>query len=217
MWTPLALSLKVSLIATLIATMLGVGGGYLLAKTRFRGRWALEMLASLPIALPPTVVGYYLLTVVGLDGPLGQAWERLTGHPIVLTSTGCVVAATVECVPYCLRAARSAIEGVDHRLEMGARAAGMSERRVALVVTLPMAKRGIAAGIALGFARALGDFGATLAIAGNVPDRTQTMTTAVYSAFLHGDYHQANQLCLVLLATALVVLVCVGRLGRVRT
>jgi molybdate transport system permease protein len=212
-WTPLWLSVRVSLMATALVAVTGVSAGYLLAKGRFRGRGVLEAVASLPIVLPPTVLGYYLLVLLGRDSALGRAWESLTGRPITFTVTGAVVAASVASFPFCLRAARAAIEGVDRRLEEAARAAGLAEWRVALRVTLPLARRGIVAGIALAFARALGDFGATLMVAGNIPGRTRTMPIAVYDAVQAGRDADAAGLALVLSAFAVVVLVVVGRLA----
>ncbi|MGQ0743724.1 MAG: molybdate ABC transporter permease subunit [Acidimicrobiales bacterium] len=209
---PLVLSLQVAALAAVLATVVGVAGGYALAKGRFPGRGVLEMVASLPVVLPPTVVGYYLLAVLGVGTPLGQAWEWLTGGPIALTATGCVVAATVGCAPFALRASRAAIAGVDPRLEAAARAAGRGEWRVAWLVTLPLARRGIAAGVALAFARALGDFGATLTLAGSIPGRTQTATTAIYDAFLRGDQARMAELSLALLVVGGGMLVLISRL-----
>ena len=216
-WAPLWLSLRVSLIATAIVALVGVAGGYLLAKGRFRGRGLVEALASLPIVLPPTVLGYYLLVSIGRNTWLGKAWEAVFGAPIVFTVTGAVVAATVAALPFCLRSARAAIEAVDPRLEAAARTMGLPEWRVALLVTLPLARRGVVAGVALGFARALGDFGATVMVAGNIPGRTQTMPIAVYDAVQAGRDGDAANLALVLSAVAVVVLVVVGRLGRTAT
>jgi molybdate transport system permease protein len=212
-WTPFWLSVRVSLTATALVSVVGVAAGYLLAKGRFRGRGLLEAVASLPIVLPPTVLGYYLLVVLGRDSALGRAWETVTGRPITFTLTGAVVAASVASFPFCLRSARAAIEGVDGRLEQVARAAGLPEWRVALQVTLPLARRGIVAGVALAFARALGDFGATLMVAGNIPGRTRTMPIAVYDAVQAGRDTDAAALALVLSAFAVVVLVVVGRLA----
>jgi molybdate transport system permease protein len=217
-WAPLWLSVRVSLTATALVAVTGIAGGYLLAKGRFRGRGVLEAIASLPIVLPPTVLGYYLLVALGRDSTVGRAWESVTGRPITFTVTGAVVAATVASFPFCLRSARAAIEGVDRRFEEAGRAAGLPEWRVALQVSLPLARRGILAGVALAFARALGDFGATLMVAGNIPGRTRTMPIAVYDAVQAGRDADAAGLALVLSAFAVVVLVVVGRLaGRVDT
>jgi len=213
-WTPLWLSLRVSLTVTAVVAVTGTAGGYLLAKGRFRGRGLLEALASVPIVLPPTVLGYYLLVATGRDSVIGRAWESVVGAPIVFTLTGAVLAASVASFPFCLRAARAAIEAVDPRLEASARALGLPEWRVALQVTLPLAWRGVLAGVALSFARALGDFGATVMVAGNIPGRTQTMPVAVYDAVQAGDDGRAALLALVLSAVAVAALAVIGRLGR---
>jgi molybdate transport system permease protein len=212
-WTPLWLSLRVSAVVTAIVAVTGTAGAYLLAKGRFPGRGVLEAVASLPIVLPPTVLGYYLLVLLGRRSTIGRAWESVTGSPITFTVTGAVIAASVASLPFCLRAARAAIASVDEQYEQAARTMGLPEWRVALTVTLPLAARGIVAGITLAFARALGDFGATLMVAGNIPGRTQTMPIAVYDAVQAGDDGRAALLALVLSAVAVIVLVGVGRLG----
>ena len=213
-WFPLLLSLRVASLATLIAAVLGVGGAYLLAKGRFPGRGLLEAVASLPIVLPPTVLGYYLLVVLGARSPVGRAWESVFGGPLVFSVTGAVIAATVSALPFCLRTARAAIEQVDPRVEAAARTLGLPEWRVALQVTLPLARRGVIAGVALGFARALGDFGATVMVAGNIPGRTQTMPIAVYDAVQAGDDARAGTLALILAVVAVAVLLLVNRFSR---
>lgn len=213
-WEPLWLSLRVSLAATVITATFGVAGAYALARGRFPGRGLMEAVASLPIVLPPTVLGYYLLTLLGRESPVGRAYEALTGSPLVFTVTGAVVAASVASFPFCLRAARAAIADVDPRLEDAARTMGLTEWRIAVQVTLPLARGGIAAGIALAFARALGDFGTTLMVAGNIPGRTQTAPIAIYDAVQAGDDARAALIAVVLSAVAIAALVVVGRLGR---
>lgn len=214
MWDPLTLSLKVTAWATAIVAVTGIGFGYLLARMRFPGRGVLDAIASAPIVMPPTVLGYYLLVTVGRRSPIGQAWESIFGTPLVFSWQGAVLAAAVASFPYCLRAARAAIESVDRRYEAAARVMGLSDLRVALGVTLPLARRGILAGVALSFARALGDFGTTVMVAGNIPGRTQTMPIAVYDAVQAFDYERAGTLALVLLSVAVAVLVVVRRLER---
>lgn len=216
-WFPLWLSLRVSLIATMVAGVVGVALAYLLAK--WRSRWAsvVEALVTLPIVLPPTVLGYYLLTLLGTRSALGGAWQSAFGSPLVFTESGAVVAATVSALPFVIRAARAAISNVDTRVEESARVMGLPEWSVARVVTLPLAARGIGAGVALGFARALGDFGATVMVAGNIPGQTQTLPVAVYDAVQAGDDAAARTGSLVLGAIAIVVLVLVTQVfGRRR-
>lgn len=213
-WEPLWLSVRVALMATVLTTIFGVAGAYLLAKARFRGRGVLEAVASLPIVLPPTVLGYYLLTVLGRRSPLGQAFEDVFGMPLVFTVQGAVVAAAVASFPFCLRSARAAIADVDERYEQAARTMGLPEWRIALHVTLPLARSGVLAGVALAFARALGEFGTTLMVAGNIPGRTQTAPIAVYDRVQAGDDPGAAALAAVLSAIAIAALVLATRLGR---
>ncbi len=213
-WFPLWLSLRVATTATVFAALFGIALAYLLAKGRFPGRGVLEAIATLPIVLPPTVLGYYLLVTLGVRSPIGRAWESAFGHTLVFTPTAAIVAASVSAMPFVLRTARAAIEAVDPRFEQAARTIGLSEWRVAAQVTLPLARRGLLAGIALGFARALGDFGVTVMLAGNIPGRTQTMPVAVYDAVQSGNNHRASTLSAVLGIIALIILVAVNRLTR---
>lgn len=211
-WFPLWLSLRVSAIATVLAVVFGVALAYLLAKWQSRWTSVVEAVFTLPIVLPPTVLGYYLLTLLGTRSTLGRTWESLFGAPLVFTQSGAVVAATVSALPFVIRAARAAISNVDPRVEQAARVVGMSEWKVARVVTLPLAARGIGAGVALGFARALGDFGATVMVAGNIPGQTQTLPVAVYDAVQAGDEAAARTGSLVLGGIAVVVLIFVTQI-----
>jgi molybdate transport system permease protein len=214
-WNPLSISLRAAFEATIVVTVVGIALGYLLAKGRFPGRGAIETVFSLPMALPPTVVGYYLLTRMGGPGPIRNAEIRLFGHPLTFTFTGIVVAQIVESFPYCLRFSRAAISGIDPRFEQAAGAMGLSRFRIAFLVTLPLARRGIVAGVAMAFGRALGDFGATMIVSGSVPMAT-TMPIALYDAVFYGSHEQAMVLALVQLGVAFAILLCVSRLGRVR-
>ena len=212
-WFPLWLSLRVAALSTVFAGTIGIGLAYILAKGRFRGRALLEALATVPIVLPPTVLGYYLLVVLGVRTPIGRVWESVFGSPLVFTPAAAVVAATVSALPFVLRTSRAALEAVEPRFEQAARTMGLPEWRVALQVSLPLARRGLIAGTALGFARALGDFGVTVMLAGNIPGRTQTMPIALYDAVQAGSDRTASNLSAVLAAIAIVVLVAVNRLS----
>jgi len=214
-WDPLSISLRAALEATLVVSVIGIALAYLLAKGHFPGRRVIETICSLPMGLPPTVVGWYLLTALGGPGPIRDAELHLFGHPLTFTFNGIVVAQIVESFPYCLRYSRAAISGVDARFEQAARVMGLSRRRIPLLVTLPLARRGIVAGIAMGFGRALGDFGATMVVSGSVPMAT-TMPIALYEAVFYGSHQQAMVLALVQLGAAFATLLGVGRLGRVR-
>ncbi len=213
-WDPLWLSVRVSLMATALTSVFGVAGAYALAKGRFPGRGLLEAIASLPIVLPPTVLGYYLLTALGRRSPVGQAYESITGGTLVFTVKGAVIAASVASFPFCLRTARAAISDVDERYENAARAMGLPQWRIIAQVTLPLARGGIYAGIALAFARALGDFGTTLMVAGNIPGQTQTSPIAVYDLVQSGKDGQAAAYAAILSAVAIVALLAVNRVAR---
>lgn len=214
-WDPLSISLRAAVEATIVVAAIGISVGYLLAKGRFRGRGAIETVLSLPMALPPTVVGYYLLTRLGGPGPIRDLEVHVFGHPLTFTFTGVVVAQIVESFPYCMRFSRAAIAGVDPRYEQAARAMGLSRTRIAFLVTLPLARRGIGAGVAMGFGRALGDFGATMVVSGAVPMAT-TMPIALYNAVFYGSHDQAMVLALAQVAVSLTILFGVSRLARVR-
>jgi molybdate transport system permease protein len=174
----------------------------------------LEALGSLPLVLPPTVLGYYLLVALGRRSVIGRAFERVTGSPITFTLFGAVIASTVHAFPLLLRTARAAISDVDPRLEDAARTLGSNEWRVAFTVTLPLARGGIVAATTLAFARALGEFGVTLMVAGNIPGRTRTAALAIYDALQAGRDADAQGMALVLTALALVSLLAVGRWTR---
>lgn len=215
-WVALALSLKVAGWATAINLVLGVAAGYALARTRFIGRDLLDALLTLPMVLPPTVLGYYLLVLVGRRGWLGGWLHETFGIQLIFTWQGAVIAASLVAFPLVMKAARAAFEGVDTRLEQAARVLGLSEAAVFFRVTLPMAWHGILAGVLLAFARALGEFGATLMVAGSIPGKTQTLSIAVFEAVQAGQDDQANLLVLITSVTCIAVLLAAGRLSRVR-
>jgi molybdate transport system permease protein len=216
-WFAFWLSLRVAATATVFATVLGIGLAFLLAKSRFFGRGLIEAIASIPIVLPPTVLGYYLLVAIGVRSPIGRAWQSVFKHPLVFTPTAAIVAATLSSTPFVIRSARAAIEAIDPRFEQAARTMGLPEWRVATKVTLPLARRGLIGGIALGFARALGDFGVTVMVAGNIPGHTQTLPVAVYDAVQAGNEHRASTMAGVLAVTAVVLLLGVSWFGRTTT
>ncbi|MGB8510464.1 MAG: molybdate ABC transporter permease subunit, partial [Pyrinomonadaceae bacterium] len=166
---PLWLSLRVALASTVIVVGGGVALAWLLARKRFFGREALDALVTLPLVLPPTVLGYYLLVLLGRSGPPGRLYFYITGHQLVFTWQAAVIAAAVGALPLVVKTSRAAIAGVDGSFEDAARTLGHNEWQVFRHVTLPLAGRGIAAASILAFARSLGDFGATLMVAGDIP------------------------------------------------
>ena len=211
-WFPLWLSLRVAALATVISVSLGLALAYFLANFEFRGKEALDALTTLPIVLPPTVLGYYLLVALGRESFLGRAYEWLFGSPLVFTWQAAVVAATIHSVPLLVKAARAALETVDRTLQNAARTLGAPEWRIFWRVTLPLARRSILAATVFAFARSLGDFGITIMIAGNIPGRTQTMAVAIYDAVESGNGALARAMVLVISAVAITVLYVMNRL-----
>ncbi len=206
------LTLKVAAWATVAATLLGVAFGFAIARMRWAGRRLIEAVLTLPMVLPPTVLGYYLIVLLGTNGPLGGWLKRHFDITLMFTWQGAVVAASVVALPLVFISARAAFENVDATFEKAARVLGASEAKVFLRVTLPLATRGIVAGTMLAFARAMGEFGATLMIAGNIPGRTQTLSLAVYDAVQSGNDTLANVLVVVISVLCIVILVSAGRL-----
>jgi molybdate transport system permease protein len=211
-WFPLWLSLRVAALATLVSLVLGLWIAYLLANRKFRGKELLDAVVTLPLVLPPTVLGYYLLVALGRTSPLGHLYEYLFGAPLVFTWQAAVVASTFHAIPLLVKSARAAFETVDRSYEKAARNLGASDWRVFWRVTLPLSRRAVIAASVLAFARALGDFGATLMIAGDIPGRTQTASIAIYDAVESGDTLVARVLVLVLSAVAIAIVYAANRL-----
>jgi molybdate transport system permease protein len=215
-WSPLWLSLRVASIATILSLAIGLTAGWALTRWQFRGKNLAEALITAPIVLPPTVLGYYLLVALGRNSPLGEAYETIFGGPLVFTWQAAVVAASLHAIPLLIRSARAAFEGVNRNLENAARSLGASEWRVFWRVTLPLSKGPVVAAAVFAFARALGDFGVTIMIAGNIPGKTQTMSVAIYDAVQSGQSQLATALVLVMSALAITVLYAIGRAGEGR-
>ena len=207
------LSIKVSIVATMLNAAIGIPLAYLLARRRFWGRGAVDVLVTLTLVLPPTVTGYYLIVLLGRRGVLGAPLYEVTGWSVTFTWYAAVIAATVMALPLLVRTARAAIESVDQNLERAAFTLGRPEWRTALEVTLPLARNGILAGLVLAFARALGEFGATIMLAGNIPGKTQTLPLSIYTAVQTGEAGQAMALVAVLTFLSCAVVVASARLG----
>jgi len=188
----LRLSIQVASAATFFIVLIGVGIAYLLAMKRFRGKELLDIICTLPLVLPPTVTGYYLLVLVGRNGWVGRPVYEWTGWNIMFTWYAAIVASFVVALPLMIKTTRASIESVDKSLINASYTLGHSELETALKVTLPLAKRGIIAGTILSFARAMGEFGATLMVAGNIPGRTDTMPISIYAHASSGDWSKAN-------------------------
>ena len=211
---PMLLTLKVAGWATLLALIAGVAAGFALARGRFWGRETLDALLTLPMVLPPTVLGYYLLVVVGRKGAIGQWLDETFGITLIFTWQGAVIAAAIVAFPLVFKGARAAFENVDGNLEKAARSLGYDEMKVFVRVTLPLAWHGILAGTMLAFARAMGEFGATLMVAGSLPGRTQTLSIAIYEAVSAGEDQTAHFLVLVSSLICIIVLVASSKLLR---
>ena len=205
-WPAFKLSLLVVTLATLLIGVAGTALGFVLAKRQFRAKELCDALLTLPMVLPPTVTGYYLILLLGRHGLVGRYVYRLTGWTLAFTWEGAVVAAGVMALPIMVKSARAAMESVDARYEMVSFTLGKGELETFFRVTLPLASRGLMAGIVLSFARALGEFGATLMLAGNIPGRTQTMPLAIFEAFFSGEDRQAQILALILTFTSIVTI-----------
>ncbi|MFH0342721.1 MAG: molybdate ABC transporter permease subunit [Chromatiales bacterium] len=209
----MSLTLKVAGWATVLNLAFGVAIGFLLARKRFPGRDLLEALLTLPLVMPPTVLGYYLLVLLGRHGPIGGWLQENFGINLIFTWQGAVIAATIVAFPLVFKSARAAFEAVDPQFEQAARVLRISEIAVFFRVTLPLAWRGILAGVLLAFARATGEFGATLMVAGSIPGKTQTLSIAVYEAVQAGQDDVANFLVLVTSVACITVLLAAGRLA----
>jgi molybdate transport system permease protein len=211
----LGLSIKVSAVATLVNGAVGIPLAYVLARKQFRGKTLVDLLATLPLILPPTVTGYYLIVLLGRRGWLGGPLYALTGWSVAFTWYAAVIASAVMAFPLLVRTARAAIESVDRDLERVALTLGRTEWQTAREVTLPLARNGILAGLVLAFARSLGEFGATLMLAGNIPGRTTTVPLAIYTAVQTGETSEVALLVSALTAVSCLVIYLAGRLGTV--
>lgn len=215
-WAPLLLSFQVALVATTLATVVGVGLAGVMARARFAGRDLLDGLITAPMVLPPTVLGYWLLHLVGRETALGRGWEALTGSSLVFSKSAAVLAGAIAAVPFIVRSARAAMEDVDPAVLGAAATLGASPTRAFFTVLLPLSRNGILAGVTLGFARALGDFGVTLMIAGNIPGLTQTGALAIYDAVQANRDAEAAGLAAVMAGLAVAALYAGTKLVRRR-
>jgi len=205
-WVPLEISLKVSMCSSIIVFFVGTAIAYILAMKNFPGKNAFEIAVMLPLVLPPTVTGYYLILIFGKNGLIGRFLYDLFGVTLIFSWQGAVVASAVVALPLMVQAAKSAIESVDKHFIQVSYTLGHSELDTAVKVIFPLAKNGILAGFILAFSRALGEFGATLMLAGNIPGETNTMPIEIYSLASFGEWGKAQIFVVVLtLVSALAV------------
>ena len=217
-WSLLALTLQVGVVATLINIPVALGLSWLVVKKKVRGSFILDLLVSVPLAIPPVAIGFFLLLILGREGPVGSVVNSLFGADLVFTWFAAALASAIVSFPLLARPIMAAMGDVDERLEMSARSLGAGPARVALTITLPLAYRGILAGVLLGFVRALSEFGATITVAGNIAGKTQTLALAIYTNVQLREDAEAMRLIGVSVALAVVTLLVhnwlVGRAGR---
>ncbi len=212
-WFPIRLSFTVATAATLVALLAGSALAWLLARKSFPGRNVIDALVTLPLVLPPTVMGYYLLVLLGSRSAFGAFIYNRFGIRLTFTVTSAIIAATIHALPLVTKSLRAAFEAVDTELEAAARTLGLNSRLIFFRVTLPLASRGVLAATALAFARALGDFGVTIMIAGNIPGKTQTASVAIYDAVQAGRDNDAFTLSVIVSVIAAVMLYLINRFG----
>jgi len=206
-WRPVTLSVHVALLSVLVVACLGLPLARALARSNFPGKGLIESAITMPMVLPPSVTGYGLLLIIGKNGPLGNLG-------IMFTWWAAVLASTVVAFPLMYQSASAAFKGVDENFEKAARTLGAGEIRIFFTVTFPLAAQGIAAGLVMSFARALGEFGATLMVAGNIPGQTQTIPLAIYFAVESGDHEVAGVLVAVITLFSFVVIYSVNGWSR---
>lgn len=209
---PLLLSFQVGIYATIVAAIIGIAVAALLANYRFVGREIIDIVFTAPIVMPPTVLGYYVLVTLGRSSFIGRAFESVTGSSIVFTKTGAVIAAAIGAMPLVVKSVRTGLEDVDRTLIHAARTLGATPARAFFTIQLPLAKRAVAAALMLAFARALGDFGVTLMVAGDIPGKTQTAALAIYDAIQAQRDRDALVMIVVLTVTVAIFLYVVGKL-----
>lgn len=210
---PLFLSFRVAFTATIISFIIGLPLAYFLSRGRGKAVDFMDTLTNLPVVLPPTVLGYYLLVLLGRQSPIGSFFEQTFGTMIVFTPSGAIIASTVVSIPYLIKSSKTAFLEINEDYLHAARLLGRSEINVFTIV-VPIAWRGIVAGITMSFVRALGDFGTTLMVSGSIPNRTMTMPIAIYDALQGGNKDMANLLVFIMTTISIIILFIVNTLER---
>lgn len=204
-FSPLWISLKTAFLATIITSIIGIFISYKMANYKGRGRGFIDGIFTLPLILPPTVIGFFLLLLCGKNGLVGKFFMNFNKN-IIFSWSATVIAATVVAFPMMYRTCRSAFEQIDKNMISAARTLGLSETKIFLKIVIPLAWPGIIGGLVLSFARALGEFGATLMIAGNIPGRTQTMPVAIFFAVESGDMNKAMLWVLIIISISFIMI-----------
>ncbi|RAK17009.1 molybdate transport system permease protein [Anoxybacillus vitaminiphilus] len=207
-WLPIALSMKVSLTAGIIVLVAGLFAGKWMSRRRFRGKTILETFFMLPLVLPPSVIGFFLIILFGKNSPIGKAIEALFHHPVMFTWWAAVIASAVVSFPLMYQSAKSGFESVDEAVEGAARLDGANEFQVFFYISIPLSMKAIVSGAILSFARGLGEFGATLMFAGNIPGKTETIPTAIFVAIESGNMTMAWMWVLVTIVLSFLLLLC---------
>jgi len=210
---PILLTLKISFLSTFFVFFIGIFISYILARMEFRGRNTLEIIVTLPMVLPPTVLGYLLALQLGKNGIIGSIIYELTGSGILFTWEAAVIASFIVSLPLMVKTTTAAISAVDKELEHVSYTLGQNKLKTALKITLPLSKKGIIAGVVLSFARSVGEFGATLMVAGNMPGKTNTMSLSIYQAFQTGNYNLANILVIILVLMSFLSIYITGKMA----
>ncbi|WP_062236760.1 molybdate ABC transporter permease subunit [Fictibacillus sp. FJAT-27399] len=213
-WPPISLSISIAATAWLIVIIIGVILGKTMAGRRFKGKLIIETMLMLPLVLPPTVIGFLLIVVFGKRSPAGQLIEAVFHQPIIFTWWAAVLASSVVAFPLMYQSAKTGFEGVNHEIEDAARVDGGGRWKVFLLISVPLSMTSIISGAILSFARALGEFGATLMFAGNIPGKTQTIPTAIYLAIDSGNMREAWLLVLASISISFVMLTAAYRIKR---
>ena len=211
-WSPVKLSIEIALVSGILASISGLVCGKLMANKKFSGKAIIETGFLLPLVLPPTVVGFLLIIIFGKNSPIGQLIEWLFKQPVIFTWWAAVIAATVVAFPLMYQSAMTGFEAIDPDIEGAARIDGASEFKVFMLISIPLARGAIMSGSILSFARALGEFGATLMFAGNIPGKTQTIPTAIYMALDAGNMELAWLWVLSIIGISLIMLMCVRKI-----
>jgi molybdate transport system permease protein len=211
---PVWLTLQLASITVIVLLVVGTPVAWWLSGTRSRFKTPIEAITALPLVLPPTVLGFYLLVLLGANGSLGQAWIALTGHPLSFTYEGLVIASCVYSLPFVVQPLQTAFETMDRRTTEAAWTLGASRLKTFFTVVLPQARRGVLTAIVLGFAHTMGEFGVVLMVGGNIPGKTQVISIAIYEQVEQMAYETAHMLSIGLLVFSFVVLSAVYTINR---
>ncbi|WP_041580713.1 molybdate ABC transporter permease subunit [Bacillus sp. 1NLA3E] len=209
-WSPIKLSIEITIISGILATILGITVGKIMANRTFKGKAIVETIFLLPLVLPPTVVGFLLIIIFGRNSLIGQLIELIFDQPVMFTYWSAVIASTVVAFPLMYQAAVAGFEGVDKDIENAGRMDGANEFQIFIYLTIPQALRMILSGSVMSFARALGEFGATLMFAGNIPGKTQTIPTAIYMAIDTGNMEFAWLWVISIISISFFMLICLN-------